>query len=186
MGNEKILRSAEIMAKYADRTAPPQFDLVYDLAYETLDDKLDTLRLISDLPKPYRLQIFSVIYYPGTSLHTLAVEDGLVYDERDEIYDRMYSERHDSYTNTLLFFCRTGKFPHGLLKVLTNKRVAEFMTSDYMAPAGVATKKALDVFRAVLRNPAIDRARALGDISSARLEGMTGANAGAAAPTSAK
>jgi anaerobic magnesium-protoporphyrin IX monomethyl ester cyclase len=183
MGNEKIIRSAELFAKYSDKTYPPQFDLVYDLAYETLDDKLDTLRLISDLPKPYRLQIFSIIYYPGTSLHTVAVEDGLVYDERDEIYDRMYSERHDSYTNTLLFFCRTGKFPHGLLKVLTNKRVAEVMTSDYMAPAGVVAKKALDVFRVVARNPAIQRARELGDVSSARLEGMTGADAGATAPT---
>jgi hypothetical protein len=57
------------------------------------------------------------------------------------------------------------------------------MTSDYMAPAGVVAKKALDVFRVVARNPAIQRARELGDVSSARLEGMTGADAGATAPT---
>ena len=31
-----------------------------------------------------------------------------------EIYDRMYSERHDSYTNTLLFLTRSGRFPHSL------------------------------------------------------------------------
>lgn len=186
MGNDKILKSAEVITKYTDRTAPPQYDLVYDLAYETLDDKLDTLRLISELPKPYRLQVFSVIYYPGTSLHTLAVEDGLVYDERDEIYDRMYSERHDSYTNTLLFLARTGKMPHSLLKVLIDRRVAEFMTSDYMAPAGSAAQIALNGFRKLLRNPAVERARALGTVSNfeARLTGMTGADAGATAPMS--
>jgi coproporphyrinogen III oxidase-like Fe-S oxidoreductase len=89
MGNEKILRSAEIIAKYTDRTAPPQYDIIYDLPYETMADKLDTLRLIVQLPKPYKLQVFSVIFYPGTSLHTIAMRDGLINDERSEIYDKM-------------------------------------------------------------------------------------------------
>ena len=186
MGNDKILKSAEIITKYTDKTAPPQYDLVYDLAYETIEDKLDTLRLISELPKPYRLQVFSVIYYPGTSLHTLAVRDGLVYDERDEIYDRMYSERHDSYTNTLLFLARTGKMPHSVLKMLIDRRVVDFATSDYATPLGKAAQVALNGFRKLMRNPAVERARALGTISNfeARLTGMTGADAGATAPMS--
>ena len=181
MSNDKILKSAEIIARYADRTAPPQYDLVYDLAYETLEDKLDTLRLVAQLPKPFRLQVFSVIYYPGTALHTLAVQDGLVVDERDEIYDRMFSERHDSYTNTLLFLARTGRIPSPVLKALIDRRVVSMMTSDYAAPAGRVAKVALDSFRKLARNPALERARALRTLE-ARLEGMTGANAGAAAP----
>ena len=190
MGNDKILKSAEIITKYADRTAPPQYDVIYDLAYETMEDKLHTLRLISDLPKPYRLQVFSVIYYPGTSLHTIANRDGLVNDEKAEIYDRMFFERHDSYTNTLLFLARSGKFPHPLLKVLIDERVVRTMTSDYMSPAGTMAKKTFTVLRKVMRNPAVERARAMGTLTtldrfSARLEGMTGANAGAAAPSAA-
>ncbi len=181
MGNDKILKSAEILAKYADRTAPPQYDLIYDLAYETLEDKLDTLRLVAKLPKPYRLQVFSVIYYPGTSLHTLAVRDGLVNDEKAEIYDRMFFERHDSYTNTLLFLARTGKFPSPLLEALIDRRVVDVMTSDYMAPAGTVAKAAIRGLRQALRSPAVERARALGTYK-ARLTGMTGADAGAAAP----
>ena len=189
MGNDKILKSAEIITKYADRTAPPQYDVIYDLAYETIDDKLATLRLISDLPKPYRLQVFSVIYYPGTSLHTIAARDGLVNDEKAEIYDRMFFERHDSYTNTLLFLARSGKFPHPLLKVLIDERVVKAATSDYMAPAGELAKRTFSVLRKVMRNPAIERAKALGTLDrlgrfEARMEGMTGANAGAAAPSS--
>ncbi len=181
MGNDKILKSAEIIAKYTDRTAPPQYDIIYDLAYETLEDKLDTLRLVAQLPKPYRLQVFSVIYYPGTSLHTLAMRDGLINDEKAEIYDRMFFERHDSYTNTLLFLARSGKFPHGLLKLLIDRRVVDTMTSDYMAPAGEVAKTAIRGLRAALRSPAIERARGLGTYK-ARLQGMTGADAGAAAP----
>jgi len=191
MGNDKILKSAEVITKFADRTAPPQYDVIYDLAYETMDDKLATLRLISDLPKPYRLQVFSVIYYPGTSLHTIAARDGLVNDEKAEIYDRMFFERHDSYTNTLLFLARSGKFPHSLLKVLIDERVVNAATSDYLAPAGELAKRTFSVLRRVLRNPAVERAKALGTLDKlglfeARLEGMTGANAGAAAPSAAK
>lgn len=189
MGNDKVIKSAEIITKYADRTAPPQYDLVYDLAYETLEDKLQTLELISNLPKPYRLQVFSIIFYPGTSLHTIAERDGLVNDEKAEIYDRMYSERHDSYTNVLLFLSRSGKFPHPLLKVLIDRRVVEFMTSDYMAPAGWLAQNTLNAFRKTFRNESVTRGKALGTITSrikefdARLTGMTGADAGAAAPT---
>lgn len=181
MGNDKILKSAEVITKFTDKTAPPQYDIIYDLAYETIEDKLDTLRLISELPKPYRLQVFSVIYYPGTSLYTLASRDGLVNDEKAEIYDRMFFERHDSYTNTLLFLARTGRFPHGLLKVLIDRRVVDVMTSDYMAPAGKVARAAIQGLRQALRNPAIERAKALGTYR-ARLTGMTGADAGAAAP----
>ena len=188
MGNDKIIKSAEVITKYADRTAPPQYDVIYDLAYETTEDQLHTLRLISNLPKPYRLQVFSVIYYPGTSLHTIAARDGLVNDEKAEIYDRMFFERHDSYTNTLLFLARSGKMPHGLLKMLIDERVVEVMTSDYMAPAGEVAKSAFTLLRKMIRNPAIERAKALGTLNGlknfeARLEGMTGANAGASAPS---
>jgi hypothetical protein len=48
-------------------------------------------------------------------------------------------------------------------------------------------KGAFNLLRRVMRNPAIERAKALGTLTGlntfeARLEGMTGANAGAAAP----
>ncbi len=184
MGNEKIIKSAEIITRYCDRTAPPQYDVIYDLPYETIDDKLDTLRLISDLPKPYKIQAFSVIFYPGTALHTLAMRDGLINDEKAEIYDKMYFERNDNYANTLLFLTRTGHFPHPLLKVLIDKRVVKVMTSDYMRPAGVAAKKGLHLVRSILNNPVLERTKILGE-AAARMEGMTGANAGAAAPSAA-
>ena len=181
MGNEKVLRSAEIITKYADRTAPPQYDVIYDLPYETMEDKLDTLRLIAELPKPYKLQVFSVIFYPGTSLHTIAMRDGLINDERSEIYDKMYFEKNDNYPNTLLYLTRSGYFPHSLLKVLIDERVVNVMTSDYMRPFSKVSKRMLGMVRSAINNPVLTRAKALGTLD-ARMEGMTGANAGAAAP----
>lgn len=164
MSNDKVLEAAHILAKYADRTAPPQYDLVFDLDYETLEDRLDTLRLVTQLPKPYRLQIFSILYYPGTALHTLAVADGLLYDERAQVYDRTYYERNDSYTNTLLFMARRGRFPHWLLRALVDRRVVDVLTSDAVAPAAGAARLALRGYRR-LSSPRV-RERARGVLSS--------------------
>lgn len=185
MGNDKVLRSAEIIAKYADRTAPPQYDIIYDLPYETLEDKLDTLRLVAELPKPFRLQAFSVIFYPGTSLHTLAMRDGLVNDEKDEIYDKMYFEKNDTYTNILLYLAKSGRMPSPLLKALIDRRVVDFATSDYARPFADVARHGVGKLRALLRNPALERAKALGTFE-ARMTGMTGADAGAQAPKAAK
>jgi hypothetical protein len=60
-----------------------------------------------------------------------------------------------------------------------------------MSPAGDLAKRSFGIIRKIIRNPAVERARALGTLTtldrfSARLEGMTGANAGAAAPSAAK
>lgn len=151
MDNASVLEAARIIAKYTHRTAPPHYDLVYDLAWETLEDRLATLELVSRLPKPYRLQVFSILYYPGTPLHTLAVEDGLLVDERDQIYDRMYAERHDSYTNTLLFLARRGRMPHPLLRLLIAPRVVGVMTSEAAAPAGEVARVALSALRRLSR-----------------------------------
>lgn len=181
MGNDKILQSAEIIAKYTDRTAPPQYDIIYDLPYETLEDKLDTLRLIAQLPRPFRLQAFSVIFYPGTSLHTLAMRDGLISDEKAEIYDKMYFEKNDTYTNVLLYLAKSGRFPPALLKALIDERVVKVATSDYTAPFAAAAKAGIGRVRTLLRNPALERAKALGTFE-ARMTGMTGADAGAVAP----
>jgi hypothetical protein len=109
------------------------------------------------------------------------MRDGLVDDEKAEIYDRMFFERHDSYTNTLLFLARTGRFPSKLLELLIDRRVVNVATSDYAAPAGAVAKAAISGLRKALRSPAVERARALGTYR-ARLAGMTGADAGAAAP----
>ncbi|MCP4810636.1 MAG: B12-binding domain-containing radical SAM protein [Proteobacteria bacterium] len=181
MGNDKILRSAEIITKYAHRTAPPQYDIIYDLPYETVEDKLDTLRLVAELPKPFRLQAFSVIFYPGTSLHTLALRDGLINDEKEEIYDKMYFEKNDTYTNVLLYLAKSGRMPSPLLKLLIDRRVVDFAMSDYSRPFASLAKVGVGKLRAALRNPALERARALGTFE-ARMTGMTGADAGAVAP----
>ena len=123
---------------------------MYDLAYETLEDKLDTLRLIAQLPKPFRLRVFSVIYYPGTALHTLAVQDGLVVDERDEIYDRMFSSAMTATRTRCCSWPGQAAFHRRCSSDRPPCRVGDDLR--LRAPAGRVAKVALDSFKA-RRNP---------------------------------
>lgn len=161
MNNERIIKAAEIIAKYTDRTAPPQYDFIYDIPWETDEDRRETLRLISDLPKPFRLQAFSLILYPETGIYQQAVKDNLIVDEKAEIYNRSFGRREDKYFNTLLFLSQSGKFPSKLMKVLIDERVSSALTSKPMEPVGKVTKKALAFTRKYIRNSNFKRQRIL-------------------------
>ncbi|MBT3220673.1 MAG: radical SAM protein [Proteobacteria bacterium] len=143
MKTERILKTAGIIAKYAHRTAPPQYDLLCDIPYETRQDQLETLRLVSQLPKPYRLQVFSVVFYPGTSLYAAALADNLIVDEKSQIYDHMFSVRRDSYENTLLSLSRSGQFPHPLLKLLIHPAAVDLAHSRASRPLSKLVKTGL-------------------------------------------
>lgn len=45
------------------------YDVIFDNPLETEDDRLDTLLTVAKLPRPYFLQIFSLVVYPGTALY---------------------------------------------------------------------------------------------------------------------
>ncbi len=81
----------------------------------------------------------------------------------------------------LLYLAKSGRFPHPLLKMLIDQRVVKAATSDYARPLGKIAIGGIGRLRALLRNPALERAEALGTFE-ARMTGMTGADAGAVAP----
>ena len=109
--------------------------------------------MIAKLPKPFKLQVFSVIFYPGTSLHTLASRDGLISDERAEIYDKMYFEKNDNYLNTLLYLARSGRFPPQLLEALVDEINALLQNvQKWLRQNHLLLKRSLDLMQDILQN----------------------------------
>ncbi len=72
--NEKILESARIFNRYKDRLQMT-YDLITDNPYETRVDTLESLKLFSEIPRPYHISIFSLIPFPGTPVYEWAVRD---------------------------------------------------------------------------------------------------------------
>jgi radical SAM superfamily enzyme YgiQ (UPF0313 family) len=127
MTAEKIDKALKIINKYKNKILPPLLDFILDAPYETQDDQLETLELIARMPKPYRLQLFSVILYPGTHLYEKVKREGLIKDEKKEIYNRNSGLRKPTYLNLLLTLCRGGQFPKRLLLILINRRLVNLL-----------------------------------------------------------
>jgi anaerobic magnesium-protoporphyrin IX monomethyl ester cyclase len=134
MSNEVMMKAIRIINRYKDKMIPPTYDFIVDVPYETDSDKIESLRFITNIPKPFRLQPFSLVIYPGTTLYKIAKEDEHLKDDKQEIYSKRVSRREPSYLNLLMTLAKGGKFPTLLLKILVNQRVLRILNSNFLKP----------------------------------------------------
>ncbi len=134
MSNEKVMQAVRIINKYKDKMFPPSYDFILDVPYETEQDVIESLKLIAQFPKPFQLQPFALVLYPGTKLHEMAKRDGLVRDERKEVYAKSYTMREPNYLNLLMTLAKGGKFPSALLKFLVSSPLVETLNSRPLRP----------------------------------------------------
>ena len=133
MNNDDILKAALLIHKHADRMLPPIYDVITDNPYEEIQDQLDTLELLRRIPPPYRLLMFSLVFYPGTGLYEHALVDGLIGDETKEIYGRNYFELQATYYNLVIYgFHR--RFPRCVLSVMSHPFAFRLLSAAILAP----------------------------------------------------
>ncbi len=134
MTNEKMLKAMHIINRYKDRMVPPSYDFILDVPYETDADVIDSLRFIARIPRPYRLQPFALVLYPGTRLHDMAHQNGMIQDEQKDIYGKSYTMRKPTYLNFLFTIARTGKVPSWMLRILVSSPALLCLNNKMAAP----------------------------------------------------
>jgi anaerobic magnesium-protoporphyrin IX monomethyl ester cyclase len=134
MSNDRMKEGIAILHRYREQMFPPSYDFIMDVPYETDEDRIATLKFISQIPKPYRLQPFSLVLYPGTGLYRRAKKDGYIRDEKRQIYAKSYSMREPSYLSLLVSLTKFGRFPAFLLSFLISKPVVRVLGSPIMRP----------------------------------------------------
>ncbi len=122
ISNQRVLDATRIINKYKDRMLKPGYDIILDNPYETEDDIIETLELLLEIPRPYRLEIYSLTFFPGTELYEKAKKDGIIKDDQGDIYRKSYYARGINYLN-ILFTLFNYNIPKPLLKILINKKV---------------------------------------------------------------
>ncbi|MHC1713468.1 MAG: radical SAM protein [Solidesulfovibrio sp.] len=157
MGNDVMLAAMRVINAYKDRMSPPNYDFILDTPYETMPDRLESVRFIAQIPKPFRLQPFSLVLYPGTRLHAMATADGHILDERRQVYTKSYTMRRPDYVNLLIVLAKGGRFPAPLLPVLASNTVAGILGHKIFSPlwrlAFAVLGPARRLFKRVLGRP---------------------------------
>jgi radical SAM superfamily enzyme YgiQ (UPF0313 family) len=63
-----------------------RYDFILDNPWETAEDLEASIRLCTELSKPFNIAMFSLTLYPGTDLYQRAKEEGLIIDDLNQVY----------------------------------------------------------------------------------------------------
>jgi radical SAM superfamily enzyme YgiQ (UPF0313 family) len=125
----RVLAGAKLLHERRGRLLPPDYHVIIDSPWETTEDKLDTVRLLAKLPKPYGLAIASLLYFPETELYRQAKAEGRIHDEETEIYRRpFYIPPRRDYPSFLLYLLTFQHIPGTLYRALLSPRAIAFFT----------------------------------------------------------
>jgi len=107
--NSQIEKAAKIINKFKDKIERICFEVIVDIPWQTDKDLIDTLMFLSRLPVPYYMNVFSLIFYPGTELYDLARKDGYIKNEKKEIYQKNYLKfPAKTYLNKVFFLVQAS------------------------------------------------------------------------------
>jgi len=131
---KSISEGVRIINKYKSESSKPQYHIIVDNPWETIQSKKDNLDFALSLPEGSRIGLFPLTLYPGTELYERAKKDGLIDNEVNEIYLKGWTiddVKKLDYLTYLLYFCkwfkarnRFGKFPiEKLVKILSRREM---------------------------------------------------------------
>ena len=120
--NPKIINSARIINKFSKNLMLTGYDLILDNPFESNESVCETINLLSRLPAPYTLNLFSLTYYPGTNLFDMAMEAGLIKDKEKDVYCKHYHDIQNTYLNFIIVLFSIFKLPSFFLKIMMKEK----------------------------------------------------------------
>ena len=116
--NKTVIAISHSLQKYSKKLTMPNYDIILDNPWETQEDKLQTIALLEKLAPPFSLNIFSLLFFPGTSLHTKALQENIISSQASL---KHYLNYEPTYLNLITVLFGLFKVPGFLLKLLLSK-----------------------------------------------------------------
>jgi anaerobic magnesium-protoporphyrin IX monomethyl ester cyclase len=127
LSSEKILSTCNLINKFKKKIPAIYYDFILDNPWETVEDEIETLELILQLPRPYDLALASFRYFPGSVLYENAKKQGLINLETCQIYSGELLKLKGSYINLLIVLYAFFKLPRSLIKVLSHPALVRLL-----------------------------------------------------------
>ena len=123
ISNEKILEAVTTLSQYKNRLFP-SYDFIIDNPYEDLSHLGETIRFITQFPRPFNLAVFPLILFPGTRLYQRAVEDGLIAPDDTKHFTKKFQDYNYTkrYAN-IVFMLLKYNIPAPLMRALASERM---------------------------------------------------------------
>ena len=96
------------------------YDIIIDNPYEFRKDIIETLNLVLEIQKPFRLQLFSLVFFPGTRLYQKAQNDGIIDANDKKNYRKIYNFFEHRFHN-FLFLLFNYPVPKAIMRILISE-----------------------------------------------------------------
>jgi radical SAM superfamily enzyme YgiQ (UPF0313 family) len=138
VSNRKVLETAKYINKLGIEVV---YDLIFNNPYEAAQDIKETIDLILQFPRPFQVQGYNLIFYPGTKITDRALADGHISSNHDlkksltiqskenspismggagKISDRFYKINYSSddklYWNSLVSLLASNYIPKSIIR----------------------------------------------------------------------
>jgi hypothetical protein len=140
--NKLVLSASRTIHKHPS-VAPCYFFIIGN-PYEQEQDLIDTLKLMTGMAYPYYINIYNLVFFPGSELFDRAVRDGIIAGSGDSGFELHFRaglkyrdhawKQKNLYLNGLLFLTegkvtkrRLGLLPRGMIPFLIRPGVIHFM-----------------------------------------------------------
>ncbi len=141
MPNSAVIRASEVLARHPKLVRAYYF--IIGNPFEQREDLTETIQLVLKLPAPFFVQVFNLIFFPGSTLYDRAVSTGMIHGKSDSGYELQFRggftyeghawKRKNLYLNCLMFMMegkvtrrRLGALPRFLVPWLLNPSFVAF------------------------------------------------------------
>ena len=125
--NKEVMNAVEMVNDYKSKVSA-YYDIILDSPWDTNKDAIETLMFLSKLPTPFKLNLFSLLFYPGTDLYRKAKADGIVKNDVDDIYRKHYHGCRPTYLNDLHFLLNE----YVTINVGISPKIMSFLVNEKM------------------------------------------------------
>ncbi|OGV85826.1 MAG: hypothetical protein A2340_11255 [Lentisphaerae bacterium RIFOXYB12_FULL_60_10] len=80
--DNEVVEAAHVLHSFHHKLSHICYDIIIDSPWDSARDLDKTIMLLSRLPLPYSLNVFSLIMYPGTVLREMAIKEGILAGDR--------------------------------------------------------------------------------------------------------
>ena len=124
--NENIIRASQILAKFSKQLVPTSYDIILDNPWETPENLVETLSMISQLKPPRLLNTYSLTLYPNTEIYSKAQDSNYINISEDSLgYSKNFLDWSSNYLNCLIALQGLGLIPAFMRKHLLNGKMAK-------------------------------------------------------------
>jgi radical SAM superfamily enzyme YgiQ (UPF0313 family) len=99
VSNQQIIEAAGLLVKQRIKV---QFDFIFDNPYEKRGDLEESFNTLLQIPRPYTMFLYSLTYFPDTSITKRALEDKIIKPEDVEgASEKPIRHFHQTFDNSL-------------------------------------------------------------------------------------